>query len=306
MTEETFEFEVDGKRIPAALTRPDTLDPQWCVILVPGSGPSDIDGNYPEGGPYMWPGRTNVLRDLATHIAERGAACIRYSRTNMTTTNEEKARAFKRFDHRPNVVSNLCRIARERIPGSRIALAGHSEGSVVASMACLHATNKVDAYISLSGPAYRFYDLMLEGANRHSVNGVMQLGPMKMSLDLYRKAVDVARHGTPPPEELNSLPFGFHKMDPDSQEYLRGYDAVDNREMVSRVACPVLIVQGGADESVWFENGTMLVESRRNSQHPTNRAFFPELDHFYKRKGDTSVDPQVATAIVDWLNVCLN
>jgi pimeloyl-ACP methyl ester carboxylesterase len=303
MKEELFEFEVDGKRIPTALTRPDAGNPQWCVILVPGSGPSDIDGNLPEGG--MWPGRTNVLRDLAMQIAERGVTCIRYSRANTTTVDEERARAFKRFDHRAKVVADICRMARERVPGTRIALAGHSEGSVVGSMTCvLHPDAKVDAYISLSGPAYRFYDLMLRGADRRSVNGVMQLGPMKMSLDLYRKAVEVARYGTPPPEELNSLPFGFHKMDPDSQEYLRGYDAVDNSEMVAQVPCPVLIVQGDADESVWFENGTALADSRRASGFPTSQAFFPELDHFYKGKDETSVDARVASAIVEWLKVC--
>jgi pimeloyl-ACP methyl ester carboxylesterase len=301
-----FEFEIDGKRIPAALTEPVGNKPEWCVVLVPGSGPSDIDGNFAEGG--MWPGRTNVLRDLAHQIAEAGAACVRYSRSNMTTTDEIKARAFKRFDHRAKVVAQLCSVARERSGARYIAIAGHSEGSVVGSMVCvLHPEAQVDAYISLSGPAYRFYDLMLHGANRRAVNGVLQLGPMKMSLDLYRKAIEVARDGTPAPEELNSLPFGFHKMDPDSQDYLRGYDGVDNREMVAKIRQPVLIVQGGADESgVWFENGVMLVECRRNSGHPTEQAFFSDLDHFYKRAGNESVDPRVAAAVVNWLRTCLS
>src|SRR5262249_55445237 len=149
-----------------------------------------------------------------------------------------------------------CRVARRHFPQTRIAVAGHSEGSVVGAMTCVRFPDApVDAYISLSGPAYRFYDLMLRGAERRAVDGVLQLGPMKMPLDLYCKAVDVARRGTPPPEELNALPFGFHKMDPDSQQYLRDYDAVDNSEMVAQIPYPTLIVQGGADMSVWFENG---------------------------------------------------
>src|SRR5215471_2525888 len=43
MNETSFEFEVDGKKIPAAITQPDS-EVAWCVVLVPGSGPSDIDG----------------------------------------------------------------------------------------------------------------------------------------------------------------------------------------------------------------------------------------------------------------------
>lgn len=302
MKDTHFEFEVDGKRIPAALTVPSN-SPSWCVVLVPGSGPSDIDGNFPEGG--MWPGRTNVLRDLATQFGERDVACLRYSRANMTTTDPEKALAFKRFEHRAAVVNELCKIARERSGAASIAIAGHSEGSVVGSMtSVLYPQAKVDAYISLSGPAYRFYDLMLRGAERRAVDGVLQMGPMKMPLALYHKAVMVAREGTAVPEELNELPFGFHKMDPDSQKYLRDYDAVDNREMIAQIGSPVLIVQGGADESVWFENGELLVKSRRKSLFTTDHVFFSDLDHFYKKTGSESVDPRVATAVVDWLRVC--
>jgi fermentation-respiration switch protein FrsA (DUF1100 family) len=142
---------------------------------------------------------------------------------------------------------------------------------------------------------------MLLGAERRSVDGVLQLGPMKMSLDLYRKAIEVARDDLPAPPELDALPFGFHKMDPDSRAYLRGYDAVDNSEVMAQISCPVLIVQGGKDQSgVWFENGEMLAEKCRGAQ----TAYFPELDHFYKKEGSTEMDPSVARSIVDWLNVC--
>jgi alpha-beta hydrolase superfamily lysophospholipase len=304
MSEKRLTFEVDGKRIPAALTIPEDVHPDWCVVLIAGSGPADIDGNYPEGG--MWPGRTNVLRDMARHLAANGMACFRYSRTNLETVDEEKAVAFKRFDHRVTVAAEACRTAHELVEtDSRIAVAGHSEGSVVGSMLCVQRSDAaVDAYISLSGPAYRFYDLMLRGAERRAVDGVMQLGPMKMSLDLYRKAIEVARFGLPSVPELDVLPFGFHKMDPESQQYLREYDSVDNSETIRNVKCPTLIVQGGADMSVWFENGEVLCAARRSLSVRTDKAFFPELDHFYKVPGASEMDGRVATAIADWLKTC--
>jgi alpha-beta hydrolase superfamily lysophospholipase len=303
VNERHLDFEVDGKRIPAAFTAP-VEPPDWCVVLISGSGPADIDGNYAEGG--MWPGRTNVLRDMARHLAANGVACFRHGRTNLVTVDSTKAVAFKKFEHRVTVAAQACRIARELAgTGSRIAVAGHSEGSVVGSMLCVRRREvPVDAYISLSGPAYRFYDLMLHGAERRAVDGVMQLGPMRMSLELYRKAIDVARLGTPSNAELDALPFGFHKMDKESQEYLRGYDAVDNCAMIREVKCPTLVVQGGSDQSVWFENGEALVEARQGSSSPTGKAFFPELDHFYKAAGAAEMDGSVATAIADWLKTC--
>ncbi len=95
-------------------------------------------------------------------------------------------------------------------------------------------------------------------------------------------------------------------MDPDSQQYLRDYDAVDNSEMIAKVNCPVLIVQGGADMSVWFENGELLAAARRQSPSSTESAFFPDLDHFYKKAGTDVVDERVSASIVDWLTRCQN
>ena len=85
---------------------------------------------------------------------------------------------------------------------------------------------------------------------------------------------------------------------------MRGYDAVDNSEIMARVNVPVLIVQGGADASVWAENGERLVETRKRSTARTDYAFFPELDHFYKKPGQFAVDESVANYISDWLRVC--
>jgi len=303
MIERMLHFEIDGKRIPAALTTPSDQIPKWSVILIPGSGPSDIDGNYPEGG--MWPGRTNVLRDLAHQLADRGAACFRYSRANLETIDGEKSEVFKRFDHRVRVAAEACRVAGQLTPGTSLAVAGHSEGSVIGSMLCNERDSGVDALISLSGPAFRFYDLMLIGAERRAVDGILNFGPAKIPLDLYRRSIDVARNGMSAPDELKALPFGFHTMDSESRQYLQGYDSVDNRELIAKVRCPVLIVQGGADTSgVWPENGELLAAAREASSMPASKAFFSDLDHFYKKEGCSVVDDRVAAAIVDWLSVC--
>jgi pimeloyl-ACP methyl ester carboxylesterase len=302
MKDTRVDFEIDGKRIPAAFMTGDAAASGWCVVLIAGSGPADLDGNYAEGG--MWPGKTDVLLQLSQQFAARGVACFRYSRANLETLDEAKAQAFKRFDHRAVVAQAACRIARE-LSGARIAAAGHSEGSVVGSMLCARPNSGVDALISLSGPAYRFYDLMLVGADRRAVNGLLHFGPTPIPVDLYKKSVEVARYGRPAPEELKALPFGFHTMDAVSQEYLRGYDAVDNNEVMARANMPVLVVQGGADGSVWAENGERLVEARRkHSSALTDYAFFPELDHFYKKPGQYAVDESVANYIADWLKLC--
>src|SRR5262245_12221900 len=151
MKETRVDFEIDGKRIPAAFMTGDAASAGWCVVLISGSGPADLDGNYAEGG--MWPGKTDVLLQLSQQFAARGVACFRFSRANLETLDETRAEVVKKFDRRAVVAHAACRIARE-LSGARIAAAGHSEGSAVGSMLCTRPDSGVDALISLSGPAY--------------------------------------------------------------------------------------------------------------------------------------------------------
>ncbi len=75
----------------------------------------------------------------------------------------------------------------------------------------------------------------------------------------------------------------------------------------------MLIVQGGNDTSVYPDNAEMLWEARKTSPAPTDRAYFPELQHFYKVVApgtdpmaafglETESDTRVAEAIGGWLD----
>ena len=113
--------------------------------------------------------------------------------------------------------------------------------------------------------------------------------------------------------ETRPSPFGAHAMDEALKRYLRDYDEVDSRLLIAEVPCPVLIVQGGTDTSVYPDNAEMLWEARKKSHAPTGRAYFPELQHFYKVAApgmndmaafglETESDQRVAEAIKSWLS----
>jgi pimeloyl-ACP methyl ester carboxylesterase len=101
----------------------------------------------------------------------------------------------------------------------------------------------------------------------------------------------------------------------ESRNYMRDYDAIDPCEEIAKVACPVLIVQGGLDQSgVIADNGERLYQARYAAHaDATGKAFFPDLQHFYKRARpemtsyesmqlDGETDERVSNAISAWLD----
>jgi fermentation-respiration switch protein FrsA (DUF1100 family) len=102
-------------------------------------------------------------------------------------------------------------------------------------------------------------------------------------------------------------------MPPAARQYLVDYDRLDPAEAIARVDLPVMIVQGGQDTSVTAENADRLSAARKGKEEVTARAFFPELNHFYKvvppgtasfanfgLEGET--DRRVAEAVSSWLD----
>ncbi len=99
------------------------------------------------------------------------------------------------------------------------------------------------------------------------------------------------------------------------RQYMRDYDAIDPCEEIVKVPCPVLIVQGGLDQSgVIADNGERLYQARCAAQpEATGKAFFPDLQHFYKRAKpemnsfesmmlDGETDERVSDAMSAWLD----
>jgi len=309
-------FEANGIRIPAMLSLPETGKADWVVVFVPGSFFNDLDGNYlsEAGNPFNI--KPHLYKDLAEGLARNGVGAFRHARAGATVIDTEAAAAHRRFADRTAVVAEAVRVVRQAAPGvKRVALAGHSEGGTVSLLLLSEAPDvKVDAYISLSAPGRRIFDIMLQQTAASVKDGTASFGPMTFPFAAYKEAMDCVRKGRPvPPDLLKELPpFGVYAMDETSKRYLCDYDEADPLKLIGPLALPVLIVQGGEDTSVYPDNADRLLEARRGNPAPTEKAFFPGLQHFYKAVPpglnpmaafglETESDPAVATAIAAWL-----
>jgi hypothetical protein len=318
--ETTFQFEVDGVAIPAAVTLPKHGIVTWCVVIIPGSFFNDLDGNYATSDYNPFAMRPNTYADLARQLARQGHAVLRYARAGQVVVDPAQAAAPQVFAQRAVVVAQACRVLRDRVPQARAcALAGHSEGSVVALLLLAHHTDRaIDAFISLSGPAYRFFDLMIRQMEPQVQDDGMLTFPFsdfRFTFAAFQRSLELVRAGEPIPDDLQQQlpPFGVHAMDTDSQRYLREYDAaLDPAQAIAAITCPVLIVQGGQDNSVSPENGERLYAARHGHPAGTAQTFLPELNHFYKPVPpglpampaamlEGATDERVSQAINTWL-----
>jgi pimeloyl-ACP methyl ester carboxylesterase len=316
VTEKPVVLMANGTRIPAVISLTADGHADWGVVIVPGSFLNDIDGNYSprDGNPFS--ARPHTYKDLARQLARRGCAALRYARAGAEVLDPAAAADHRHFADRTNVVVEALSSLRDSVPGlKRCALAGHSEGGPVAVVLLSSRPDlRVDAYISLSAPALRIFDTMLQQMEPSAKDGVLYVWGMRVSLDDYKRSLDLVRKGLPIPDDLMKRlpPVGVHRMDEASQRYLREYDEVDSKDLIAKVACPVLIVQGGRDTSVLPVNAQLLFDARKGSAAPTERADFPALQHFYKvwPQGldpmaafglETESDPAVAAAIAAWL-----
>ncbi len=182
--------------------------------------------------------------------------------------------------------------ARAGIDGSRIALAGHSEGGLVAPLVAV-ADPSLRGIVLLAGPAYdgrRIIDY--QTAHMSEIGG--KWTPAQRD-SLHRASM----------QQVDSLA----KSDPWMRYFMTYYPLPTAR----RVKVPVLILQGETDRQVTFEQAAELEKAfKAGGNRDVTRRVFPATNHLFvpdangapeKYSGlpDSNVRPEVLAAIGDWL-----
>jgi pimeloyl-ACP methyl ester carboxylesterase len=314
---------VPGWDIPAALTVPSSLEPGQsapsAILLVPGSLFSDVNGDYPS-----WNVFPHVYAHLARQLSARGHAVLRFAKlgpgTGSVITDPELAATIRTWDGRVTIAGAALDVMRAMLEerglrSARTIVAGHSEGSVVASRVALSdRAAELDGIVLLAGPSVGILGIMREqvgfGLEPGEIDGV------RAKLD---RAIEYVRHGEPVPAELGEGPgMGIRaliSMPEDGRRYMREVDATDPLDLARRMTQQVLVVQGGNDASVPPHHGEGLRDalcSRPDGGTRTSYLFVPEVTHMFKivpadlsgpevfgYPGET--DPRVADGIDRWI-----
>ena len=258
------------------------------VITISGSGPQERDSRIsivPNYAPF---------RDLADTLGRRGIAVLRFDDRGVGASDgassRDKATSADFADDVAAVIAYLR--TRADIDGTRIALAGHSEGGFIAPMVAANDPT-LRAIALLAGPAYTGRRI-LEFQNENAIKSATQL--TETQRDSIRRTV---------PRGLDSLAA--------ANTWMGFFMHTEPSTALRRMKQPTLVLQGDTDQQVTPEQADSIVSILKNSGHTrVTVRHFPATNHLfladpsgatagYTSLKDTRVRREVLGALADWM-----
>lgn len=230
-----------------SLLLPRTEQPPPVVLIIPGSGPTDRNGNNPDGA------HTDNLRQLALVLAKNRIASVRYDKRGVAAsraaTPNERNLSVERYV--ADVVAWSQQLNADPRFGPLILL-GHSEGALIASLAA--PSSGASAVISVAGtgrPIDEVFRAQLAGQLPSRYN------------QQVTQILDTLKAGRPATDILRPLQDAFR---PSVQPYLISLLRQDPAAAFAKIKVPALIIQGTHDIQVDVSNAERLKAAKPDAE----------------------------------------
>jgi pimeloyl-ACP methyl ester carboxylesterase len=236
------------------------------VLIIPGSGPTNRDGDNPLGV------RAQPYKLLAEGLAQQGIASVRIDKRGMFGSGRAVADANAvTIDDYVQDTLNWIDVIRRRLPAHCVWLLGHSEGGLVA-LATAHAAGSRESVcgLVLLATAGRPLGAVLRSqieANPANAPIAQAASDAIGSLEAGRR-VDISTLPAP----LGAL---FH---PAVQGFLISEMALDPATLIADIEKPILIVQGERDLQVGVGDAERLKHARPSA----SLVLLPNANHLLK------------------------
>jgi pimeloyl-ACP methyl ester carboxylesterase len=232
------------------------------VLIIPGSGPTDRDGNNPFGM------KAASYRLLAEALAERGIASVRIDKRGMFASKAAvpDPNAVTIADYAADVRSWVARI-KERTGADCIWLLGHSEGGLVA----LAARQSLDVcgLLLVAAPGRPVGEALREQLRANPANAPV--------LDQALAAIGKLEAGqTVDTADMN--PMLMPLFAPQVQRYLIDLLSHDPAALLGGYERPVLVLQGQLDIQVGEADARRLAGANPGAQ----LVLLPRVNHVLK------------------------
>lgn len=248
-----------GGTLRGALLQP-VPDQAATMIIVPGSGPTDRDGNNAVG-------RSGTYKLLAEALASQGVATVRIDKRGMYTSAAAGDPNKASISLYAEDMKAWIAAAREATGARCVWLAGHSEGGLVVLAAA--GAPGVCGLVLLAAPGRRIGDTIRRQLRDNPANApiLAQAEAALTELEAGRK-VDAST--------LHPALLGLFR--PEVQDFVIDLLRQDPPAMVRATKLPVLVVQGGHDIQVTAADADAL----SNARPGVVRADFPQMSHVLK------------------------
>lgn len=245
------------------------------VIIVAGSGPTDRNGNNPQM-------ENNSLHMTADSLATAGIASLRYDKRGIAASKVEGLKQEElSFDDYVNDLNGWVNMYAGDKRFSKIIVLGHSEGSLIGLVAAENNPN-IKGLVSVAGAGRGADKIIKDQVGRQSSQLLAIITPIVDSLKAGKTVGGVM-------PQLNSL---FH---PSLQPYLISWFRYEPAEIIARVKCPVLVVQGDKDIQISVADADSLAAANPSAR----KAVIAGMNHVLKTTDTMDMQVQVIKTYMD-------
>jgi pimeloyl-ACP methyl ester carboxylesterase len=266
------------------------------VLIIPGSGPTDRDGNSPLGV------RAAPYRLLAEGLAAKGIASVRIDKRGMFGSAAAIADANEVTvqDYVADVRAWIGSI-RTATGQSCVWVLGHSEGGLIA-LAASQQPDHICGVILISAAGRTYGDVLRAQFRANPANAPI--------LPQVEAAIAALEKGQPVPSDLH--PALVPLFGPRLQTFMHSFMAEDPAALIARIRLPVMILQGDRDLQIGVEDARRLAAAGKRAE----LVLLPGANHVLKSvpandqaanvaaygDPDMPLVPQLVPAVADFLS----
>ncbi len=298
-TEKSVYLQTDSHKLAAIVTTPKNVKNFAMVVLVHGSGPSDMDETLGPNKPF---------KDLATGLATQGIGSIRYVKRTLVYANEFS----KVFTVKQEVTDDaLSAIALAKTikdaDVKNIYIFGHSLGGMLAPKLAILAPS-VKGIILAAAPARKFTDVIIS-QNKYmfalAKDTTAASNKILESTLLEIEKSRINKLGALKPDSLIiGLPVSYW-ID------LNQYDQVATAKKLNKQR--IFVLQGGFDFQVGEETDFNLWNTALGKKPNVKLKLYPTLNHLLTKQTEkgtvqqyqipANVDQEIITDLAAWIKM---
>jgi hypothetical protein len=229
------------------------------VLLVSGSGPTDMNGNQDGEG-------SNNMKMIAESLRKSGIASCRFDKRGVGKSAEAlKSELDIRFDNYVEDLGQWINLLSLDPRFSKVIIAGHSEGSLVGMIAANYNSTIIKGFISLDGAGRPADEILKE----------QFASTPKEAKDYIYKIIDTLKKG----DTIGNVPPIYAAIFRQSvQPYMISWFKKNPQAEIGKLKMPVLIVQGSMDIQVSIKDATNLQMALPKSEI----LIVPNMNHVLK------------------------